>query len=120
LLLWEIVVSLGKITSRGLARLGDRKRIINSKQNIMKPKKQQFTPKAQSCKGDVMLMGFKKKRDFYLLAWVFHILFFPFFWMGTIAFFHPYLMYGTFTLMVTGITSLFLLVKYDHACNGLP
>jgi len=108
------------LTSDSLERLGNRKRIINQKQITMEPTNQESKTKTQSCKGGVMIRDFKKKRDFYLFTWVLHIVFFPFFWMGTIAFFHPYLMYGTFTLMVTGITSLFLLVKYDHACNGLP
>ena len=34
-MLWEIVVTLGKVTSSCLARLGDRKQVINQKQITM-------------------------------------------------------------------------------------
>lgn len=85
----------------------------------MEPTNQETSTETQSSKGGVMLSGLKRKRDFYMLIWVFHVVIFPFFWISCIVFFHPYLMYVTIALMVTGFASFFLFVKYDNDWNDL-
>lgn len=62
---------------------------------------------------------FIKKRNFYLFAWVSHIVLFPLFWLFTMVFFKLWIMYVTIFLFMTGLFFLFKLVKYDRIYNGL-
>jgi hypothetical protein len=58
---------------------GNRKLNYQLNKNIMNTENQNFESNTLSGQGGVILRVLRKKRDFYLWSWLFHIVFFPFF-----------------------------------------